>query len=105
MKKYISIITTTDTKKNANRIAEHILQSRLSPCIQQIPLIHSTFIWKDKVQHQDELMLIIKAEKSNKQKIKEHIQATHKYDVPEIISYEFDILSEKYEKWFNEERI
>ena len=25
----------------------------------------------------------------------------HSYDTPEIISYDFEILSEKYKKWFD----
>ena len=30
------------------------------------------------------------------------IKKYHNYDTPEIISYDFEILSEKYEKWFHE---
>ena len=105
MKKYISIITTTNTKKNANSITEHILKSKLSPCVQRIPLIHSVFVWKNKLQFEDEIMLIIKAKKSDGEEIKEHIKKIHKYEVPEIISYEFDILSKKYEKWFKREEV
>tara|TARA_B100000131_G_scaffold296023_1_gene313496 strand:+ start:491 stop:808 length:318 start_codon:yes stop_codon:yes gene_type:complete len=104
MKKYISIITTTSTKENAKSITESILRSKLSPCVQQIPLIHSTFIWKNKIQYEDEVMLIIKAKQSNEKEIKNHIKKIHNYEIPEIISYEFDILSQKYEKWFNDQQ-
>ena len=35
-------------------------------------------------------------------KIINEIKSIHSYDIPEIISIDFNILSDKYEKWFNE---
>ena len=103
MKKYISVTTTTNTEANAKAITEKILKAKLSPCIQKIPLINSTFLWKGKVQSENEIMLIIKTKLSMKEQVEKHINDMHSYDTPEIISYDFNILNEKYKKWFNQE--
>ena len=102
MKKYIFIITTTKTKKNADIISRKIVEEKLSPCVQQISGINSLFLWKNKLQNEEERMLIIKAKSLRVMKIKEIINDFHEYEVPEIITYDFNILNENYEKWFNE---
>ena len=101
MKKYIFIITTTKTKENADTISQKIVERKLSPCIQQIPNINSLFLWKNKIKNEKEIMLIIKANSLKLEEIKEAISDFHDYEVPEIITSDFNILNKNYEKWFN----
>ena len=103
MKKYISIITTTKSKKNAEMISEQVLRAKLSPCVQKISNVNAMFRWNGKIKKQEEIMLVIKTSRSKLKKIKELISDLHEYDIPEIISYDFDIVSEKYKKWFDGE--
>ena len=101
MKKYKFIITTTKTKENANIISQKIVERKLSPCVQQISNINSVFLWKNKIQNEEEIMLIIKADSLKLEEIKETISELHDYEVPEIIVCDFNILNKNYEKWFN----
>ena len=103
MKNYISIITTTKTKKNADLISEKIVKSKLSPCVQSIQGVEALFYWNNKIENQEEIMLIIKADSINANKIKSIIKDFHEYETPEIIAYNFNIISKEYEKWFNEQ--
>ena len=101
MKKYISIITSLNSKENSEIISNEVLEKKLSPCVQRIGKIKSTYIWKNKVQNDNEFLLIIKTIKRNKKRVVEIIEKIHPYDTPEIISMDFDILSKEYEDWFN----
>ena len=42
------IITTTDSNKTANVIAEYLVKDNLSPCVQIVPNINSVYKWKGK---------------------------------------------------------
>ena len=43
------IITTTDSDKIANNIAEYLVKDNLSPCVQITPNIQSIYKWKGKL--------------------------------------------------------
>ena len=97
---YIIISTTSDCKKTLKKITLEILDAKLSPCIQKYKKIKSFYTWKDEIKYHDEYKIDIKAQKLNKNKITKIIKSLHNYENPEIISYEFNILSKDYEKWF-----
>ena len=101
MGRYIFIITTTKTKENSDAISQKIVERKLSPCVQQIPNIDSIFLWKNKIQNEKEIVLIIKASSLKLEEIKDTISDFHDYEIPEIITSDFNILKENYEKWFN----
>ena len=102
MKKYKTIITTTNSKEDSRRIKKNILSKNLSPCIQIINNIESSYYWNGKINLDKEIMILIKADRRNEQLIINVIKSVHSYDIPDIISIDFTILSDKYEKWFNE---
>ena len=55
-----------------------------------------------KILSDKEHTIRIKCLKHNKTEIINFIKQNHNYDTPEIISYKFDILDKKYEKWFSQ---
>ena len=101
MKKYKTIITTTNSKKDTQQIKDSILRKKLSPCVQIIRKIESSYLWKGKILSDNENMIFIKTIKENENAIIDQIKSIHTYDTPEIISFDFDILSNKYKKWFD----
>ena len=101
MKKYIAIITTCNCKDNLKEITQRILLDKLSPCIQEIQSINSSYLWNDEIKSDKEYLLLIKTLNENKDKICNIITSIHKYDIPEVISLDFDIINENYNSWFN----
>ena len=101
MKKYKIIVTTTNSIENLKAIRTRILNKKLSPCVQTINNLESHYMWKGKLVSDKEIMILIKTDKKNEHNITKEIQSVHKYENPEIISYEFDILSKKYKEWFD----
>ena len=96
------IITTTDSNKTANVIAESLVKNNLSPCVQLITNIYSIYRWKGKLDKSDEILLLIKAIPEKVQDCKKMILNYHNYHVPEIVVTNCEILNEKYSDWFVE---
>ena len=102
MHDYKILVTTTNSKEVAQKIQRIILENKLSPCINVLDNIQSSYLWEGKVVTDKEIMLIIKSTSDNIQEIKETILELHNYDTPEIISINFDIMDDRYARWFNE---
>ena len=96
------IETTTDQLMIAEKISKSIIDSKLSTCVQIIDGVKSYYIWKDKIVSSNEYSIKIKTVENNINKISSIIKEKSNYDVPEIISYDFRMEDEEYEKWFNE---
>ena len=96
------IITTTDSNKTANIIAECLVKDNLSPCVQIVPNIQSVYKWKGTLEKSDEILLLIKTIHENIQDCKKLILKYHNYDVPEIVLTDGEILNDAYRDWFIE---
>ena len=56
-------------------------------------------IWKDKIESNNEFLVIIKTKNSMKDKIVEILKDHHEYEIP-VISYDFNIHDDSYKEWF-----
>ena len=101
IKKYKIIITTSNSIQDIQSIRDKLLLKKISPCIQIINNIESSYIWKDEIVLENEVMILIKADSKHESLVVAEIEKHHSYDTPEIISYDFEILSDKYKKWFD----
>jgi len=99
---YTLIETTTDKKAIADIISDKILSNNLSPCIQIDQNTLTKYKWNNKIDDAIEFRLSIKTIDRYTDKVISIINDNHNYEVPEIIKKDFNILSEKYEKWFND---
>ena len=96
------IITTTDSNKTANVIAESLVKDNLSPCVQITPNIKSVYKWEGRLEKSGEVQVIIKTIPENIQICKKLILKYHNYDVPEIVITDGEILNDAYRFWFLE---
>ena len=94
------ILTTTDSVKTANEMAEYLVKGNLSPCVQILPNIQSVYMWKDQLDKSDEILLLIKTLTEKVPDCKKLIFKYHNYDVPELIVTNGYILNDKYRDWF-----
>ena len=91
------ILTTEADKKNAQRIANSLLISKLVPCV-SFKNIYSCFWWEGKINQSKEVQLIIKCKKENLNIVCNKISETHSYEVPEIIFFPVSA-SKNYADW------
>jgi len=102
---YKFIITSTDSLEIINKISDHLLKTKLSPCVQILSDIDSRYIWKDRIESHKEYLILIKCKNSNSEEIVKYLESVHNYETPEIIETSFKALNKKYKKWFDESSI
>lgn len=99
--KYIIIQTTTNSQELTNKISSQLLENKLAACI-QVSKITSKYLWKDKVQAEQEYLLSIKTKTDLYKDIEQEILKHHNYETPEIISIPINEINEKYQKWIDD---
>lgn len=82
----IHIVLVTSPVEAAATLAEALVREHHAACVNIVPKITSVYRWQDKVQRDDEALLIIKAPAADFEKLKLAILALHPYELPEIIA-------------------
>lgn len=100
--KAIIVFVTTPSHSDAADIARTIVSERLAACVNIIPGIRSIFYWEEKVQDEQETLMIIKSSAELFEDLKKRIIMTHPYSVPEIISVEIQQGHQEYLNWIFE---
>jgi periplasmic divalent cation tolerance protein len=105
MEAYIQVITTTENKQDAEKIAGILVDRKLAGCVQIIGPVASIYRWKDKVEEAREWQCVIKSRKDLFREIEKVIMSVHPYEVPEIIAVPIVTGSNAYLKWLKDELI
>ena len=103
MRKYVQVITTTESKEDAERIAQVLVEKRLAACVQIIGPIASTYWWKEKIEKAEEWLCLIKTSKDLYQRLESTIRSLHSYEVPEIMAILVEKGSNDYFSWLDGE--
>ena len=98
----IVVFVTAPSSSDAADIAKTIVSERLAACVNIIAGIRSIFFWEDKIQDEEETLMIIKTKKELFESLKRRIIMMHPYSVPEIISVDITDGNEDYLKWIYE---
>lgn len=83
---YIQVITTTETKEQAEAIARRLLDDKLAACVQIAGGIESIYSWKGKIERSCEYLCLIKTREDLFSGVSAVIKTLHSYEVPEIIA-------------------
>ncbi|MGC8926449.1 MAG: divalent-cation tolerance protein CutA [Myxococcota bacterium] len=100
--KAIIVFVTTPSHSDAADIARTIVSERLAACVNIISGVRSIFYWDEKVQDEQETLMIIKSSEGLFEDLKRRIIMTHPYSVPEIISVEIKEGNQEYLNWIFE---
>lgn len=102
MKSYIQVITTTETKEQAQTIAQHLVEAKLAACVQITGPIASTYRWKGKVETANEWNCLIKTREELYDKVETAIKKLHSYETPEIFAVPIIKGSSEYLSWLDD---
>lgn len=105
MKSYIQITTTTETKEQAQTIAQYLVETKLAACVQINGPITSIYRWKGKVENTREWLCLIKTRNNLYNKVEAAIKSLHTYETPEIIAVPIIKGSKEYLNWINDEPV
>jgi periplasmic divalent cation tolerance protein len=103
MTEYIQVVTTTETKEQAQRIAQVVVEKRLAACAQIVGPISSTYWWKGKIETAEEWLCLMKSANSLLADLERAIRENHPYEVPEIVAMPIATGGESYLNWLSEE--
>lgn len=84
---HVRVAVVTIPRDEAGKLAKGLVQERLAACVNMVPRIESVFWWDDKIQHDEEALLIIKTTQLKVEAMISYVQENHPYDVPEIITF------------------
>jgi len=93
------VIYVTAPAELAPKIAKTVVSERLAACVNIVPKIRSIYQWEEKLQDDEEALMIIKTRTSRFDALAEAIRREHSYDVPEIIGVPVSHAQADYQAW------
>jgi periplasmic divalent cation tolerance protein len=97
---YAIVTTTTSSSEEADKIARVLVEKKLAACVQVLP-IKSYYSWKEKLNIENENLLLIKGKRAGYDEIEKCIKENHSYDVAEIIQVAIENGSKQYLNWIS----
>ena len=86
MTEYMQVVTTVETKEDAEKIARELLEKHLAACVQISGQVKSFYWWDEKIENAAEYVCVIKSRRDLYEEIESVINKIHPYDVPEILA-------------------
>ncbi len=99
MTDFLVVLTATNSKDEAQTIANALVSERLASSVNVIGPISSTYWWQGAIVTAGEWLCLIKTHKDCYDEIEQLIQATHSYEVPGIIALPIVAGSKSYLDW------
>jgi periplasmic divalent cation tolerance protein len=103
MSEYIEVLTTTERREDAERIARELVERRLVACVQISGPIESTYRWQGKIETAEEWQCRAKTRGDLFDRIEQAIRQLHPYEVPEILAIPILSGSADYLAWLDSE--
>jgi periplasmic divalent cation tolerance protein len=99
----LAVLCTCANEKDALRIANTIVEERLSACVNILPGIRSIYRWQEQLESEQEILLIVKTTHERFPMLRDRIVALHPYETPEILALPVVDGLEKYLIWLREQ--
>jgi periplasmic divalent cation tolerance protein len=80
------VFTTLPDSNSAVKLAETLVEKRHAACVHLLPAGLSVFRWEGRIEHADEVSLLIKTTQADYAALETAILSTHPYDLPEILA-------------------
>jgi len=85
MESGVVVVLVTAPKEKGKEIARSILEKRLAACV-NVGSVESLYWWKERIEEDNEDLLVIKTSISRLEELIEEIKRVHPYEVPEILA-------------------
>ena len=96
------VFCTCPNMGTAEAIAKRLVGESLAACVNIVDGIRSVYQWKDKVESDDELLLIIKTSEGRYPALEAAIRDSHPYELPEIVCVPIVAGLAGYLAWIND---
>ena len=99
----IVVLTTCASAKEAQRLAHALVEKKLAACVNVLPGVRSVYHWKDAVEEEEEVLMLIKSSRALFDRLRSEIERQHSYELPEVIALPVVEGSESYLIWLDRE--
>jgi periplasmic divalent cation tolerance protein len=82
---YCQVVTTTDSRDEAERLARGAVQSRHAACAQIVGPVTSVYRWQGAIEDAQEWQVWLKTTTAAYGDLETYLRQAHSYDVPEIL--------------------
>jgi periplasmic divalent cation tolerance protein len=96
---YLMVMTTTDAREDAERLARGLVEQRLAACVQVLGPISSTYRWEGAVETAEEWLCLVKTTGARFEALAAHVEANHGYETPELTAVPVSHGSPAYLAW------
>jgi periplasmic divalent cation tolerance protein len=93
------VLTTVGVKEVADKLAQQLVERRLAGCVNIVGPIRSVYRWKQKVQNEQEYMLMIKTTAEHAAHLETVFKELHPYELPECVELSIQGGGEEYLAW------
>jgi len=99
---YMIFFSTVPNIEEGKKIARVLVEQKIAACVNIIPNAISIYEWKENIEEEKELMLIIKTKKENSEILINKLKEIHSYEIPECIGIEIKEGSKEYLDWIEQ---
>ena len=97
------IYVTFGSLKEAKRLGGQLVKNKLAACTNIIPVIYSTYVWKNKIMEDKECSMIVKTYRTKVKAAIKFIIKKHTYDCPAVSAFPIKLSHKEFEKWIKEQ--
>ncbi|PPI88586.1 divalent-cation tolerance protein CutA [Candidatus Pantoea edessiphila] len=97
----VILVISTVPESHAHKIAKKLLHAKLASCINLIPGIISYYFWKNKLEHANEIQMLIKCKRINQKTLIKLLKEIHPYEIPEILVIPISYIDDAYLSWLS----
>jgi periplasmic divalent cation tolerance protein len=99
----IVVLSTCASDEEATRIARTLVEKGLAACVNVLTGVRSVYRWKNAIEDNPEVLLVIKTSRSLFDNVRGQIERMHSYELPEVIALPVVSGSERYLAWIDRE--
>ena len=98
----VTVFVTAPDKEMAIGLARRVIEERIAACGNVIPHVTSVYEWREKIEEDEEVLLILKTSGSRVASLITRLAELHSYEIPEILVLPVEGGSEAYLTWVSE---
>ena len=95
----VSVYAVFANAEEAERIGRAVVEERLAACVNVLGPVRSIYRWQGAVETADEVAAIFKTERARVDDLITRVAALHSYDVPCVVSWPIDKITDAYARW------
>lgn len=103
MSEVLLVITNLPDRASAERVAETLVIQRVAACVNVLAECVSTYRWEGKLEHANEVPLLIKTTRAAYPGLEAALRELHPYELPEIIAMPVEAGLPEYLDWVVQE--